>query len=181
MKYFGIKELVCLVAVCLIMPLTSRAQDAANPLTSTVRKTLDEYSKDLVGAAEAMPADKYSFRPNPDVRTFGATIAHIADVNNLICAKLFTPPATPPAKINESDPKDKLVESLKTSMDYCGQGFSKLNDANLAEMLPWFGGRQMTRLGVALAVTNDLVDHYAGLAIYLRMNSVLPPTAQKKM
>jgi len=175
------KRFMCLLAVCFAIPLVSRAQDAANPLTTTVRKTLDEYSKDLVGAAEAMPADKYSFRPSPDVRTFGATVAHVADVNNMICAKLFTPPATPPGKISDTDPKDKLVESLKASMDFCAQGFSKLTDANLTEMLPWFGGRQMNRLGVALAVTNDLVDHYAGLALYLRMNNVLPPTAQKKM
>jgi hypothetical protein len=174
------KRFICSLAVCLTIPFVARAQDAANPLTATVRKTLDEYSKNLVGAAEAMPADKYSFRPSPDVRTFGATIAHVADVNNIVCAKLLTPPATPPAKISESDPKDKLVESLKASMDYCGQAFSKLTDANLAEMIPFFGGRQNTRLGVALAVTNDLVDHYAGLALYLRMNSVLPPTAQKK-
>jgi DinB superfamily len=175
------KRLVCLVAICLVMPLVGRAQEAANPLTATVRKVFDDYSKDLVGAAEAMPEDKYSFRPTPEVRTFGATVAHIADVNNMVCAKLFTPPATPPAKISASDPKDKLVESLKTSMDYCGQAFSKLTDANLPEMIPFFGGRQATRLGVALAVTNDLVDHYAGLALYLRMNSLLPPTAQKKM
>ena len=176
-----IKPLICLVALCFLTPLASRAQDAANPLAATVRKTLDEYSKNLVGAAEAMPADKYGFRPNPQIRTFGATIAHVADVNNLICAKMLIPPSTPPAKISETDPKDKLVEALKTSMDYCGQAFSKMTDANMADMLPWFGGRQMTRLGVALAVTNDLVDHYAGLAIYLRMNDVLPPTAQKKM
>jgi len=175
------EQLICLLAVCFMMPLGSRAQEAANPLTATVRKTLDEYSKDLVGAAEAMPADKYGFRPSDQVRTFGATIAHVADVNNMICAKMFTPPSTPPAKISETDPKDKLVEALKTSMDYCGQAFSKMTDANMTDMLPWFGGRQMNRLGVALAVTNDLVDHYAGLALYLRMNNVLPPTAQKKM
>lgn len=175
------KRFICLVVVCLVLPVVGRAQDTANPLSATVRKTLDEYSKDLVGAAEAMPAEKYGYRPNAQIRTFGATIAHVADVNNLICAKMFTPPSTPPAKISETDPKDKLVEALKTSMDYCGQAFSKMTDASMTDMLPWFGGRQMSRLGVALAVTNDLVDHYAGLAIYLRMNDVLPPTAQKKM
>ncbi len=181
MKRSAVKRMICLVAICLAMPLASRAQEAANPLTATVRKTLDEYSKNLIGAAEAMPADKYGFRPNPQIRTFGETIAHVSDVNNMICAKLFIPPATPPAKVSATDSKDKLVEALKASMDYCGQAFSKMTDANLADMLPWFGGRQMSRLGVALAVTNDLVDHYAGLAIYLRMNDVLPPTAQKKM
>jgi len=85
-----------------------------------------------------------------------------------------------PDKIDEKDPKDKLVSGLKASMDYCGQAFSKMTDANMAEVIPFFGGRQMTRMGVALVVTNDLIDHYAVLAVYLRMNNLLPPTAQKK-
>ena len=36
------------------------------------------------------------------------------------------------------------------------------------------------RLGAALEVTNDLMDHYAGLSVYVRLNGLLPPTAQKK-
>jgi hypothetical protein len=48
-------------------------------------------------------------------------------------------------------------------------------------MVPFFAGKQITRLGAALAVTHDFADHYAGLSIHLRMNGLLPPTAQKKM
>jgi hypothetical protein len=129
-----------------------------------------------------MPPEKYSYRPSADVRTFGATIAHVADVNYLVCSKLMTvPPPAQAQKAGESDPKDKLVTALKSSMDYCSQAFSKISDASLAEMVPWFGGRQSTRLGVAEAVSYDLVDHYAGLSLYLRMNGLLPPTATKKM
>jgi hypothetical protein len=176
------KRLICLVAVCLVAPMLARAQDAAaNPLTATVRKVFDEYSKNLVATADIMPAEKYSFRPSPENMTFGKTIAHIADVNNAVCSKLFTPPATPLPKGSDTDPKDKLVAGLKASMDYCGEQFSKMTDANLSEMVPFFGGKQITRLGAALAVTNDLVDHYAGLSMHLRINGLLPPTAQKKM
>jgi hypothetical protein len=176
------KRLICLAVICLVAPLMAQAQDAAaNPLTSTVRKILDDNAKNLVAAAEVMPAEKYSFTPSPDIRTFGQVVAHVAQVNNGVCAMLFKPAAAAPEKIEEKDPKDKLVSGLKASMDYCAQAFSKMTDANLSEMIPAFGGRQMTRLAVALIVTNDLIDHYAGMAIYLRMNSVLPPTAQKKM
>jgi hypothetical protein len=176
------KRFICLVAVLLSMPLMARAQDsAANPLTSSVRKFFDDYAKNLVATAETMPEDKYSFRPTPENMTFGKTIGHIADVNNAICSKMFTPPATPIAKSSETDSKAKLVAGLKASMDYCGEQFSKMNDANLAEMVPFFGGKQVTRLTAALAVITDFADHYAGLSIHLRMNGLLPPTAQKKM
>lgn len=174
------KRFICLIAVCLAMPMMMRAQDAANPLSASLRKVYDEYSKNLVSTAEIMPEDKYSFRPTPENMTFGKTIGHIADVNNAVCSKMFTPPTTPFAKSSETESKEKLVAGLKASMDYCGEQFSKMTDANLAEMVPFFGGRQITRIGAALAVLTDFADHYAGLSIHLRMNGLLPPTAQKK-
>src|ERR1700688_105845 len=176
------RRLICLVAVCLVTPMLARAQDAAaNPLTASVRKVFDEYSKNLEATAEIMPAEKYSFRPSPENMTFGETIAHIADVNNAVCSKLFPPPAAPFPKGSDTDPKDKLVAGLKASMDYCGEQFSKMTDANLSETVPFFGGKQITPLGAVLAVITDFADHYAGLSIHLRMNGLLPPTAQKKM
>ena len=175
------KRFICLLAICLAMPALGRAQDAAaNPVASSVRKSFDEYAKDLVSTAEIMPEDKYGFKPTPENMTFGKTIGHIADVNNAICSKMFTPPATPFAKSSDADSKAKLVAGLKASMDYCGEQFSKMTDANLAEMVPFFGGKQITRMGAALAVVTDFADHYAGLSMHLRMNGLLPPTAQKK-
>jgi len=175
------KRLICLVAVCLATPIFARAQGAsANPLTASLRYQFDDYAKNLVATAEIMPAEKYSFKPTPENMTFGKTVGHIADVNNAVCSKLFTPSATPFAKSSETDAKEKLVAGLKASMDYCGEQFSKITDANLPEMVPFFGGKQVTRLTAALAVIIDFADHYAGLSMHLRMNGLLPPTAQKK-
>jgi hypothetical protein len=65
-------------------------------------------------------------------------------------------------------------------MDFCRQAFSGLTDTKLGESLPWFGGRQTTRFAAAMELTNDLIDDYATLSVYLRINGMLPPTAQKK-
>jgi hypothetical protein len=176
------KRLICLVVFCLVTPMMASAQDAAaNPLAASVRKYFDDYGNNLVATAKIMPEEKYSFKPSPENMTFGKTIGHIADVDYAICTKMFTPPATPFAKSSETDSKEKLVAGLKASVDYCGEQFAKLTDANLSEMVPFFGGKQITRLGAALAVTHDFADHYAGLSMHLRMNGLLPPTAQKKM
>jgi DinB superfamily len=176
------KPLICLVAAFLVLPVMARAQGAAaNPLTASLRQVYDDYAKNLVATAQIMPEDKYGFKPTPENMTFGKTIGHIADVNNAVCSRMFAPPATPFAKSSESDPKEKLVAGLKASMDYCGEQFSKMTDANLSDMVPFFGGKQITRLGAALAVLTDFADHYAGLSMHLRLNGLLPPTAQKKM
>lgn len=177
----GTKRLICLVAVCMAMPTFARAQQSsANPITAELRDNLNDYGKNLIGAAETMPEDKYGFKPTPGNMTFGKTIGHIADVDYAICSKMFTPPASPFAKSSDSDSKEKLIAGLKASIDYCGEQFSKMTDANLTEMVPFFGGKKITRFGAALAVVTDFADHYAGLSIYLRSNGLLPPTAQKK-
>ena len=175
------KRFMGVAIVCLLASMTAIAQDSAtNPLSATVRETLDMFSKNLVEAAEEMPAEKYVYHPTPEQMTFGKSIEHIAEVNNYACAKVADMPAPQGPKVTEADGKDKLVAGLKASMAYCQQAFSKLTDAKLAETVPFFGGKRVTRLGAALEVNNDLIDHYAALAVYLRLNKLLPPTAQKK-
>src|SRR4029077_2868560 len=110
------KRLICLAAVCLLAPMAALAQDlAVNPLTATVRRTLDQYSKNLVAAAEEMPAEKYGYHPTPEQMTFGKTIEHVAQVNNGACAKVSDMPAPQAPKAVEADGKDKLVAGLKAS------------------------------------------------------------------
>ena len=158
------------------------AQDAAtNPLSATLSGILSRYSKNLIGTAEIMPASKYGYHPTPEEMTFAQAMAHIATVNNFSCGKLIEGPPAPGPKTTDKDSKEKLIEGLKASLNYCTEAFSKLTDARLGDKVPFFGGRQVTRLGAALEVTHDLADHYASLAVYLRLNGLLPPTAQKKM
>ena len=94
------------------------------------------------------------------------TIAHVAEVNNMACALFSGSPAATGAKLTADDSKEKLIAGLKASMDYCAKAYSTLTDAKLTETVPFFG-RKATRLGVALEVSNDLIDHYAALAVYL--------------
>jgi hypothetical protein len=55
-----------------------------------------------------------------------------------------------------------------------------VDDSNLGEQLTLFGGRQASRAGAMIALTNDFADHYSMAAIYLRLNGLLPPTAKPK-
>ncbi len=174
------KRLIWMAVICLAAPIAARSQGPApNPVSTKLRQILDDYSKFLVATGEVMPAEKYGYHPTPEQMTFGKSIDHVAEVNNFACSKISGVAAPEGAKLNETD-KAKLVEELKASMDLCKQAFSKLTDSNLGDMVPWFGGRKVARVSAALEVTNDLIDHYAALAVYLRLNGLLPPTAQRK-
>src|ERR1700719_3033958 len=123
------------VAVCaLLAPVSALAQGTTpNAVNAAAKRVLDRYAKDLVGTAETMPAEKYSYRPTPDEMPFGKTIAHIAEVNNFSCARFSDVPVPEGPKVTENDSKDKLVAALKASLDYCSQTLAKLDDAKMGE------------------------------------------------
>jgi hypothetical protein len=165
-----------MAVLCLVGPMAAKAQNA-NPVSSTLREILDDNAKSLVAAAQEFPVEKYTYHPTPEGLTVGHTMAHIAQVNNFACAKVGGRTAPAAAKASETD-KDTLVANLKASMDFCKQAFAGLTDPKMGDMVPWFGGKPTSRFDAAVEVTNDLIDHYATLAVYLRLNGLLPPTAQ---
>ena len=156
-------------------PLALHAQQ--NPVVSAVRQTLRRQGQNLTAGAEEMPADKYNYAPTPQHMTFGHLILHIAQSNNLFCSRLAGGQSPSTGRLTEHSPKNQLIAAMKASFSYCDQTLSKLSDSDLSGEAPMFGGRSMPKAGILIALTNDLADHYAQQAIYLRLNGHLPPTA----
>ena len=131
-----------LVTLALVLTLfttgAASAQEGSapvpNPVSSTVKTQLTRYAKNMVAAADLMPAEKYSFKPTPEMSTFGHLILHIAQSNNVLCSKISGQTA-PDAKLADSDPKDKLVAGLKASFEFCGTALANVDDSKLGEPL----------------------------------------------
>jgi uncharacterized damage-inducible protein DinB len=151
-----------------------------NPVTDVVRQILPRRQKNLIAAAEQMPADKYSFKPTPQQMTFGKLVLHVVEANNFLCAKASDTEEPKSPGLKETDDKDKLVAALKSSFDFCTTTLGKVDDSKLADPVELFGGQKATRAFALFAITNDWADHYSAAAQYLRLNGMLPPTAQKK-
>jgi hypothetical protein len=82
-------------------------------------------------------------------------------------------------ELKESDGKDKLTAALKSSFDFCTQSLTGVDDSKLGEVVFTRGPITLTRAGAMIALTNDFADHYSAAAMYLRLNGLLPPTAQQ--
>ena len=149
----------------------------ANPVTSTVKMQLERFSKIMVQAAESMPAEKYSFKPTPEMNSFGHLTMHIAQSNNSLCSKL-SGAAMPEGKLADSDSKEKLVAALKSSFELCSAALANADDSKLGDQL-LLGNRTSSRAGVLITLSDDWYDHYGTQAVYLRLNGILPPTAQR--
>src|SRR5438270_320769 len=158
--------------------IAQEAKSQSNPLTAVLRQQVDGRTKNMVAAAELMPADKYSYHPTPEQLTFGHLIEHIASSNGTLCSAIAGTTA-PKSEVKETDSKEKLVQALKDSFDFCSTSLAKVDDSKLSEELTIFN-RKATRARAMVALSNDWADHYAGEAMYLRLNGILPPTAQPR-
>lgn len=177
------KRLGMIAAAALLLPLAASAQDAApvaNPVTSTVKAQLGRYAKNMVGAATLMPPDKYGFKPTPEMMTFGHLVMHIAQSNGTLCSRISGTTAPDTKDLKDTDPKDKLVAALQASFEFCSTALANVDDSKLGEPVPGFGGRTMPRAAAILALSDDWYDHYSQQAVYLRLNGILPPTAQPR-
>jgi hypothetical protein len=150
-----------------------------NPVTTVIKEIMPRQERNLEGAVETMPADKFGFRPTEPQMTFGHLVAHIIDSNYYLCAKAADIPQPKVESAKETD-KDALVAALKTSFDFCTTNLAKVDDSKLGDTIEAYGGRQVARAWALIALTNDWADHYGAAAIYLRLNGLLPPTAQPK-
>lgn len=150
----------------------------ANPISLHLREDLADNAKNMVAAADEMPADKYSFSPTPQQITFGHLIMHAARFNYGVCSGI-SGQAKPDVKIADTDGKDKLVAALKGSFDFCTSALANVDDSKLGEQLPFFGGRTISRGGLMMVTSAEFADHYSMAAMYLRLNGLLPPTAKK--
>ncbi|HEV2396465.1 MAG TPA: DinB family protein [Candidatus Sulfotelmatobacter sp.] len=175
-----------LIAVLLLSCATlAVAQTAAqgsskDPVASSLRMLLPRSEKNVVGAVEAMPADKYSYKPTPEQNTFGHLATHIIEFNNSLCAKAADVPAPKTEEPKETDPKDKLVTAVKASYAFCNEALGKMDDSKLGDSIDLFGGHKGPRAMAALILASGWSDHYATAAMYLRLNGIVPPSAQQK-
>ena len=150
-----------------------------SPVSSALRDILPGRQKNTIAAVEAMPADKFNYKPTADQMTFGHLVTHMVDANYLLCSKTAAVPAPKAEEAKDTDSKDKLVAELKASFEFCSDTLAKMDDSKLAETTEGFGGKQVTHAWFSLVLASNWADHYAEAAMYLRLNGVAPPTAKK--
>ena len=166
---------VVLALVCL--PAVAIAQNA--PVSEAFRDNAKKVGENLMAAAAEFPADKYAYKPTDKQMSVGDIVVHLVQGNDYLCGTIGGAKAPTRAKLSGTDSKDQLNAALKDSFAFCDQALSSLDDSKLGEQLPFFGGKTKSRASIMTLTTGDWADHYSQFAIYLRLNSMLPPTAKK--
>ena len=131
----------------------------------------------LVRLAEAIPAEKYTWRPGAGVRSFSEVFLHIAGSNFNLPRTLGVVPKEgmlTTAYWTSTTEKAKIVSELKNSFAFLRAGIDKLTDADAEKKMPWFDGENTYR-GILYFFTRHTGEHTGQLIAYARMNGVAPP------
>lgn len=135
--------------------------------------------------AEAIPAEKYTWRPAPDVRSFAEVFLHVSAANYNLYKMVGTPP---PAGFNgtgfdkSSTDKAKIIATLKDSYAHAKAAIKAMPDADLDKGVDWFGGKNTER-GILLFIVRHAAEHLGQSIAYTRVAGIVPPwteDAQKK-
>jgi hypothetical protein len=151
-----------------------------DPVTASLKILLPRSRTNTLGAITAMPADKFNYKPTPDQTTFAHLVVHIIGSNNSNCAHAADVPEPKVEEVKETDSKEKLLAAATASFDFCADALGKMDDSKLGDTVELFGGRKFPRAMAALVLASGWADHYAAAAQYLRLNGILPPSAQPK-
>jgi len=189
MRSFALVILLAFFAIALF-PHHSAAQDnppaaAASAVTGARGEFLAEivyYEQRYTRLAEAVPAEKYSWRPAEGVRSIGEVYAHIATANYGIARALGTPlPAGMDLKtINAAaGDKAKTIQTLKDSFAQFRAAILAIKDADLNNPQKMFG-QDTTVRGAFIMITGHFGEHLGQSIAYARQNGIVPPWTEER-
>ena len=139
----------------------------------------------FISLADAMPAEKYAFKPTDgefqEARTFGEQVKHVACANFAFFNEIEK--KEPPADCANGGPssaatKAELMAYLRESFDYAQKVLRTMTSANALEPAGGPYGGRSTRLGLTTLAVWHASDHYGQLVVYLRLNGIVPPASR---
>jgi uncharacterized damage-inducible protein DinB len=160
----------------LLMVSSVSAQD--NAIARALATEAKTNETNMTGAAEAMPAEKYAYKPTPEQSSFGQLIFHAADANYRLCSMMSGDKA-PEATVKADGAKQALIDQMKESFAYCYKAFDKVDATKLGTQVK-FGTRDVSIAWVLLHTALDWGDHYSQVATMLRLNGITPPSAVRR-
>jgi hypothetical protein len=198
------RQLLLLALACLAT--TARAQDQTQPRPTSgelsrdetpakaILRTLEFQEYGVRSAAEAMPEDKWDFRPASgmfksekpefgpgEVRTFREQVKHVACANFAFAAELEG--ATPPAGCDKDGPspahtRAELLIYLRDSYAALNKSINAMTVKNMYDPMSGPYATPNTRLGLAGICIWHNADHYGQMVLYLRLNGIVPPSSR---
>jgi uncharacterized damage-inducible protein DinB len=180
---FPIILLICSLAIFSLAAVsqTAPAAPTSGPRAEFLNELKGEEGK-FISLAEAVPADKYTWRPGEGVRSISEVFMHVAAANYNLPKLIGTPPPASfkPQGFDKSiTDKAKVIETMKDSFAHVRTAVVNMPDSDLEKQLDWFGGKNTER-GILLFMMRHMAEHLGQSIAYVRMNGITPPWTEEQ-
>lgn len=140
--------------------------------------------RQLLELAQAMPAEKYGFRPSPDVRTFGEQVIHVGAVQWVVGASLLR--QSPTVDVGDGDSGPVAMTAKTDILKYTSDSFACIRGAIAtmqdSEALEWIphpydpDSTKVQRLMLIAGYSSHGWEHYGQIVVYARIQGLTPPS-----
>jgi uncharacterized damage-inducible protein DinB len=155
-----------------------RAQTASPYLAEIKQYYYDAVKRNLTAMAEKMPEEHFTFKPVAEVRSFGESVAHVADAQARNC-NLVSGAGSKTLDANKKNTKAELLAALKESFTICDAAFAALTDTSASEMVNvGQSGFQLSKLSLLVSMISHSNEQHGYMAVYLRLKGIVPPSTE---
>ena len=165
--------------VAAAVPSLLTAQTPAPSLAKELSATFQRSAAEILDVAEVMPAEKYGFKPTPEISSFGDQLVHVAGITQRF---IDTAKGTKTEAAHHGTmAKPEIIDLVKKTFQSAQEMITPLTDAQLLEPVKFpFGDRTVTRATFWQGPLYQIRNHYGQLVVYLRMNGIVPPTSARR-
>ena len=171
--------LIALAAAPLVLHAQEPQAASSNPISTSEKGFYTLVSGEVIAAAEKMPEQNYSFKPTPDVRSFGQLVGHVADAQYGFCSEAAGEPNPMKAIEKTKTSKADLVTALKDAVAYCNKAYAGMTDAQGSQTVKLMN-YDVAKLAVLSVNTAHTDEHYGNMVTYLRIKGIIPPSSEKR-
>jgi uncharacterized damage-inducible protein DinB len=177
------KRIVGLYLGCLLMATAADAQGPPQGPVGTATALQRNYAQlknNVTASAEKLSDADYSFKPTPDVRTFGQLWGHVADAQFGQCSgiKGVPNPRQGQPTFEQLTSKADIQKALAESFAFCDDVVSSLTDESATQMVSNGRGGQQSRIGGLMGVLTHGSEMYGIGTVYLRLKGQVPPSTE---
>jgi uncharacterized damage-inducible protein DinB len=164
--------------VAVMLAAGPRAQTASPYIAEIKQYYYDAVKRNLTAMAEKMPEEHFTFKPVAEVRSFGESVAHVADAQARNC-NLVSGAGSKTLDADKKNTKAELLAALKESFAICDAAFAALTDTRASEMVTvGQSGFQLSKLSLLVSMISHSNEQHGYMAVYLRLKGIVPPSTE---
>ena len=154
------------------------AQTTSSSITEIKRYYYESVKRNLTAMVEKMPEEHFSFKPVPEIRSFGESVAHLADAQARNC-NLVSGAGSKTLDADKKKTKADLLAALKESFAICDAAFAGLTDAQANEMVKMGQSNfQLSKLSLLVSMLAHSNELHGYMSVYLRLKGIVPPSTE---